>query len=83
MGGKCQAELYDLRQQMMEDYAINPEIVAKCDVEIETHCGGGKGNGGQTIDCLMGLAEDNEGKTNVIREHCFNAVSIIEITKEL
>ena len=82
MGGKCQAELYDLRQQMMEDYAINPKLVAKCDVEIEKHCGGGKGNGGETIDCLMGLAEENEGKTDIIREGCFKAVSIRETTKE-
>ncbi|XP_015770328.1 PREDICTED: Golgi apparatus protein 1-like [Acropora digitifera] len=81
VGGKCQAELYDLRQQMMEDYAINPKLVAQCDVEIEKHCGGGKGNGGETIDCLMGLAEENEGKTDVIREGCFKAVSIRETTK--
>ncbi|XP_067052995.1 Golgi apparatus protein 1-like [Acropora muricata] len=77
VGGKCQAELYDLRQQMMEDYAINPKLVAQCDVEIEKHCGGGKGNGGETIDCLMGLAEENEGKTGMIREGCFKAIELL------
>ena len=82
MGGKCQAELYDLRQQMMEDYAINPKLVAKCELEIQNHCGGGKGNGGETIDCLMGLAEESGGDTEKISEGCFKAVSLIEITQE-
>lgn len=54
----------------------------KCDVEIQEHCSGGKGNGGQTIDCLMRLAEENEGKEDHISEGCFNAVSIIEMTKQ-
>ena len=76
MSGKCQAELFDLRQQLMEDYSINPEIVAKCDVEIQKHCQGGKEREGKTIDCLMELAEDSEGTDNKIRPDCFKAVSI-------
>lgn len=74
VNGKCQAELFDLRQQLMEDYSINPEIVAKCDVEIERHCNGGKEREGKTIDCLMELAEDSEGKEDTIRPDCLNAV---------
>ena len=61
----------------MEDYSINPEIVAKCDVEIQKHCN--KGTEGKTIDCLMDLAEESEGKENeqqdIMRPQCFKAVS--------
>lgn len=60
----------------MEDYSINPEIVAKCDVEIQTHCNKGTLKEGKTIDCLMDLAEENEGKDEVISQKCFKAVSI-------
>lgn len=59
----------------MEDYSINPEIVAKCDVEIQKHCNKGEMKEGKTIDCLMDLAEENEGKDDVIRPQCFKAVS--------
>ena len=77
MSGKCQAELFDLRQQLMEDYSINPELVAKCDVEIRDHCQKeATVKEGKTIDCLMALAEENEGKDDVIRPQCFQAVSI-------
>ncbi|XP_068684167.1 Golgi apparatus protein 1-like [Montipora foliosa] len=71
---KCQAELFDLRQQLMEDYSINPEVVAKCEVELDKHCKVGKDGGGQTIDCLMDLAEEHEGKDNTISEGCFKAI---------
>ena len=60
---------------MMEDYSINPEIVAKCDVEIQKHCNKGISRRGKTIDCLMALAVENEGKVDVIRPQCFKAVS--------
>ena len=75
VSGKCQAELFDLRQQLMADYSINPEIVAKCDVEIQNHCQNKQTAEGKTIDCLMGLAEENEGKDEIIRPQCFQAVS--------
>lgn len=67
--------MFDLRQQLMDDYSINPEIVAKCDVEIEKHCRKGQEKGGKTIDCLMSLAEENEGDNNAIRAECVEAVS--------
>ena len=66
--------MFDLRQQLMDDYSINPEIVAKCDVEIERHCRKGQEKGGKTIDCLMTLAEENEGMDDVIRAECVEAV---------
>ena len=75
VSGKCKAELFDLKQQLMEDYSINPEIVANCDVEIMKHCNKGTMKEGKTIDCLMDLAEENEGKDDVIRPQCFKAVS--------
>ena len=67
--------MFDLRQQLMDDYSINPEIVAKCDVEIERYCYKGEEKGGKTIDCLMSLAEENEGMDDVIRPDCVEAVS--------
>ena len=60
----------------MEDYSINPDLVAKCDVEIQKHCNKGTMKEGKTIDCLMDLAEENEGKDDAIRPQCFKAVSI-------
>ena len=59
----------------MEDYSINPEIVAKCDVEIQKHCN--KGTEGKTIDCLMDLAEESEEneQQDIMRPQCFKAVS--------
>ena len=58
----------------MEDYSINPEFVAKCDVEIQKHCNKGEMEG-KTIDCLMDLAEENEGTDDAIRPQCSKAVS--------
>ena len=64
----------------MKDYSINPEIVANCDVEIQKLCNEGTLKEGKTIDCLMDLAEESEGKENeerkdIIRPQCFRAVS--------
>ena len=66
----------------MEDYSINPEIAAKCDVEIQKHCNKGAMKEGKTIDCLMDLAVENEGKDDVIRPQCLKAVSTCIIRKE-
>lgn len=38
---ECQAELLDLRKQLMEDYSITPELVNKCSTEITRDCDGG------------------------------------------
>nr|XP_058944278.1 Golgi apparatus protein 1-like [Pocillopora verrucosa] len=75
VGGKCQAELFDLRQQLMTDYSLNPEIVAKCDMEIRDSCQKeATVKEGKTIDCLMALAEEHEGDDSKIRPQCFAAV---------
>ena len=36
-----QAELLDLRKQLMEDFSITPELVSKCSTEITKECDGG------------------------------------------
>ena len=59
----------------MEDYSINPELVAQCDVEIWKHCNKGRLKEGKTIDCLMDLAAENEGRDGVIWPQCYKAVS--------
>ena len=38
---ECQAELLDLRKQLMEDFSITPELVKGCETEITQHCDGG------------------------------------------
>ena len=60
----------------MEDYSINPALVAQCYMEIQNHCNKGTLKEGKTIDCLMDLAKENEGNHDVISEKCFKAVSI-------
>ena len=37
---ECQAELLDLRKQLMEDFSITPEIVRECGTEIAQQCDG-------------------------------------------
>ena len=68
--GKCQAELFDVRQQLMEDFSINPEVVRDCEKEIDEHCQKGTEREGKTIDCLMKLGEENKLGTK-----CYKAVS--------
>ena len=38
---ECIGELKDVRQSLMEDFKISPDIVDKCESEISEHCGGG------------------------------------------
>ena len=38
---ECQAELLDLRKQLMEDFSITPELVKGCETEIAQQCDGG------------------------------------------
>ena len=79
VSGQCQTELFDLKQQLMADYEINPNIVAMCDVEIAKHCHRGTEREGKTLDCLMALAEEeDEGDNNKIRQQCFDAVSVTD-----
>lgn len=46
----------ELRQDLMEDYSISPEILNDCHNEILESCEKGLQRGGKTIHCLMNLA---------------------------
>ncbi|XP_006615715.1 Golgi apparatus protein 1 isoform X2 [Apis dorsata] len=48
----CQAEMFDHRKLLMEDYRLSPEIVDGCANDITTFCNNLK-IGGATIHCLM------------------------------
>ena len=65
----------EVQQELMEDYSINPAIVAKCNKEIKIHCGRVE-KGGKTLDCLMEKAMEKEGKDNQIEfsNECYEAV---------
>lgn len=67
--GKCQAELLDVRQQLMEDFSINPEVVRDCEHEINDYCLKGTEKEGKTIDCLMKLGEEDK-----LGKKCYKAV---------
>ena len=75
MTGKCQQHMKELQQELMDDYSINPDIVAKCEKEIKDHCGRVE-KGGKTLDCLMEKAMEKEGKDNKIEfsSECYKAV---------
>ncbi|XP_076234853.1 Golgi apparatus protein 1 [Calliopsis andreniformis] len=48
----CQAEMFDHRKLLMEDYRLSPEIVDGCASDITTFCNSLE-IGGATIHCLM------------------------------
>ncbi|XP_062582222.1 Golgi apparatus protein 1-like isoform X2 [Saccostrea cucullata] len=56
ISAECQAEMAELRQELMEDYSISPEILSDCKTEIQESCDKGLERGGKTIHCLMDLA---------------------------
>lgn len=75
----------------MDDYQINPEIVANCDDEIKKYCNGGLERGGKTIHCLMDVARKKPPpkrkggrggavemamENKVLESKCLRAVSI-------
>ncbi|KAK3085351.1 hypothetical protein FSP39_001959 [Pinctada imbricata] len=62
LSAQCIAEMSELRQSLMEDYQISPEIVANCGTEI-TKCGGGVKRGGETLHCLMAMAQPKHDKS--------------------
>ena len=76
VSGKCQGHMKDLQEELMEDYSINPNVVANCEMEINKYCGKVK-KGGKTLDCLMEKAmEKEEPNSNVeFTKGCYDAVS--------
>lgn len=69
LSGECQAELFDIRKSLMEDYKVNPEIVTLCGNDIEQYCKGLRREG-KTLHCLMERAMKKK-----LAEQCTNAVS--------
>nr|XP_022342252.1 Golgi apparatus protein 1-like [Crassostrea virginica] len=65
----CQIQMAEVRQELMEDYSISPEIMTNCHKEISTSCENGLQKGGKTIHCLMNLArparDQGSHKTNI------------------
>ncbi|KAL8590638.1 hypothetical protein ACOMHN_011074 [Nucella lapillus] len=68
----CVQEMIKVRQRLMEDYRINPDLMVACGEEIDQHCKGLE-PGGNTLHCLMKLARqqarDNKHR-NQIRDQC-------------
>lgn len=52
LSGECQADLFDIRKSLMEDYKVNPEIITFCIEEIRSSCNGLRREG-KTLHCLM------------------------------
>ncbi|XP_033338391.1 Golgi apparatus protein 1 [Megalopta genalis] len=62
--GNCQAEMFDHRKLLMEDYRLSPEIVDGCASDITTFCNGVE-VGGATIHCLMEHTRPRRKKSRV------------------
>ena len=53
--------MFKIRQQLMEDHSVNPEIVRDCEHEITAcHASKEETEPGKTIDCLMRMAEEHD-----------------------
>ena len=77
----CQIQMAEVRQELMEDYSISPEIMTNCQREISASCENGLQKGGKTIHCLMNLArparDQGSHKTNIkLSAVCERAVSV-------
>ncbi|CAK9816133.1 Golgi apparatus protein 1 [Anthophora quadrimaculata] len=62
--GDCQAEMFDHRKLLMEDYRLSPEIVDGCANDITTFCNSLE-VGGATIHCLMEHTRTKKRKSRV------------------
>ncbi|CAL7951690.1 unnamed protein product [Xylocopa violacea] len=60
----CQAEMFDHRKLLMEDYRLSPEIVDGCATDITTFCNSLE-IGGATIHCLMEHTRTKKKKSRV------------------
>ena len=81
LSGLCVTEMRNIRQSLMEDYQITPEIVCHCGEEIDKFCKKPEGNGldkaGATIHCLMQHANLHERQ---IEEMTKNKANIKELS---
>nr|ARK19823.1 venom protein [Ampulex compressa] len=62
--GNCQAEMFDHRKLLMEDYRLSPEIVDGCADDIMKFCNSLE-VGGATIHCLMEHTRARKRKSRV------------------
>ncbi|XP_012286119.1 Golgi apparatus protein 1 [Orussus abietinus] len=60
----CQAEMFDHRKILMEDYRLSPEIVDGCANDISMFCNGLE-VGGKTIHCLMEHTQTRKKKSRI------------------
>ncbi|XP_076470547.1 Golgi apparatus protein 1-like isoform X2 [Babylonia areolata] len=67
----CVQEMIKVRERLLEDYQINPDLMVMCSDEIEHQCKGLE-PGGNTLHCLMGLARSQarKPKKHLIRDEC-------------
>lgn len=72
MAAECVAEMREMRQSLLEDYQITPNLVKACSAEIKDSCGGGLQREGKTLHCLMDLARKTEKQegSDVISADC-------------
>nr|CAB3249303.1 Golgi apparatus protein 1 [Phallusia mammillata] len=81
VSSKCENQLADFRQMMIENYELSAEVTNFCAVEINKKCSG-EIEKQETLHCLMGLAEQppNELNQPALSENC--AVAIRHLIKE-
>ncbi len=60
VAAECVTELHDMRQSLLEDFQITPNLVKACSLEIKDSCGNGLQREGKTLHCLMDLARKTE-----------------------
>ncbi|CAF4720327.1 unnamed protein product [Rotaria sp. Silwood1] len=80
---ECRREMLTHRRMLMSDYAVSPEILSKCKIEMTQHCHslyqkGASGTinqrGGRMIHCLLRAARQ---ESNFSRECLFNIKSLV------
>ena len=72
MAPECIQEMISVRQRLIEDYRISPDLMARCDDEIATYCKNQDENeeGDHTLHCLMKLARNRQHKGVEMRPQC-------------
>ncbi|KAK7475018.1 hypothetical protein BaRGS_00033765 [Batillaria attramentaria] len=73
---ECVQEMLKVRERLMSDYRISPELMARCQTEIHDHCDGGLEVGGKTLHCLMKLARKRHPGTPISSE-CRSQLSML------
>jgi len=72
---KCMKEMFDMRESLMQDYNISPELVKACQSEINEFCEGLEPDG-ESVHCLMEAAKDKHNR-NKFSSECRAAVDTL------